>query len=254
MRNIKDLRKDPVNTIVALGDSCTWGYSVLEKEQCWVNRVTSMLELFQGQKIRLVNQGIGSNVLTPLCPSYEASSKPCGLERLEKDVLIHKPDLLFIGYGLNDSRAGTAPEVFQSEYQKLLDIVREQCPDTLIVLLNLYCMHECMYEGGEPDWNKSNHHVTAVYNGIIEQLAMDNACIFADIYASTAGVYWMVEEDHCHPSILGHQVIANKVFEAIVRNSSFAAATLPKESNIDNFMEKYGCGPDLPSGHAERIF
>jgi len=71
-----DLRSEPVKRIVALGEGTTWGFSVSEKGKCWVSQVARMLEEFQGSPIELLNQGIGSNVITPECPSYESSGKP----------------------------------------------------------------------------------------------------------------------------------------------------------------------------------
>ncbi len=65
-RRQKDMRAEPVKRVVALGESTTWGYSVSEKSLCWVNQVVQALGEFQGAPIELVNQGIGSNVLTPL--------------------------------------------------------------------------------------------------------------------------------------------------------------------------------------------
>lgn len=250
MERAKDLRAKTVSTMVTLGESTTWGYSVSDKSECWPNRVAAMIEAYQGQKVNLINQGIGSNVLTPLCPAYEFSAKPSALERLEGDVIVHKPDILFVSYGLNDARAGTPVEVFRSEYQKLIDMVRESCPDTLIVLLNMYYMHECMYsECYDQNWNNSNYNVTDVYNMVIAQLAADNGLILADIYSATAGVDWLVDQDHCHPNALGHQVIANKVFEAVAKNASFVAAGMPKEPNILRFVDQYENGPDIPSCH-----
>ena len=99
----RDRRSEPVRRIVALGESTTWGYSVSAKEKCWVNQVVSMLEAFQGSDIDLINQGIGSNVLTPDCPAYEFSVKPSALERVDGDLIAYHPDLVFLSYGLNDS-------------------------------------------------------------------------------------------------------------------------------------------------------
>ena len=91
----KDMRSEPVERIVALGESTTWGYSVSAKEKCWVNQVVLLLEEFQGAPIELINQGIGSNVLTPECPAYEFSAKPAALERVELgDRLWALPDEL----------------------------------------------------------------------------------------------------------------------------------------------------------------
>lgn len=246
MKRVTDLRNTPVKRIVALGESTTWGYSVSDKKDCWANRVVDMIEKCQGQEVEFINQGIGSNVLTPLCPAYEGSAKPSALERVEGDVIVYKPDLVFISYGLNDSRGGTPVEVFRKEYQKLIDMIKEGCGAT-IVLLNVYYMHESMYQCYDANWNYSDYNVTEVYNKVIEQLATDNNLILADIYSAMEGVDWIIDEDHCHPNYLGHLVVANKVFESIVRNASFVASGMPKEPNIMNFLNKYENGPDKPS-------
>lgn len=242
----KDRRSDPIKRIVAVGESSTWGYSASSKDKCWVNLVTSMLEEFQGSKIELINQGIGSNVLTPDCPSYVHSAKPSALERVDSDVIALNPDLVFISYGLNDSRGGTPVEVFRKAYQELIDRIRAKI-DPLIVVLNVYYMHEILYSQC-PGWEESNYEVTEVFNLVIQQLAEANNLILADIYSAQVGVDWMVDNDHCHPNDLGHRIIANKVFEAIARNCSFVAQTMPKQTLIGEFSGKYGNGPDRPSG------
>ena len=240
----RDLRPDPVKRIVALGESSTWGYSVSAKEKCWVNQVTNMLEEFQGSSIELINQGIGSNVITTECPSYEHSAKPAALERVDAELIAYNPDLVFLSYGLNDSRGGTQPEVFRRAYQGLIDRIKAKI-DPVIVLVNTYYMHEILYTNCE-HWEESNYDVTEVFNVIIRQLADANGLVHADIYAAEVGVDWIIDEDHCHPNDLGHRIIANRVFEAIVRNCSFPAFTMPKTTLISHFNETYGNGPDKP--------
>lgn len=239
----KDMRFEPVRRVIALGESTTWGYSVSSKEKCWVNQVVQMLIEFQGASIELINQGIGSNVITRECPSWSYSSGPSALERVEDEVIAHEPDLVFISYGLNDSRGGTLPEVFRRAYQELIDLIRAKI-DPLIVALNTYYMHEVLY--AYQNWDQSNYDVTDVFNLVIEQLAETNGLILADIYSAEVGVDWIIDEDHCHPNDLGHRIIANRVFEAITRNCSFVAATMPKETLIKEFAEAYGPGPERP--------
>jgi len=245
MKKAVDMRTEPIKTMIALGESTTWGYSVSDKSKCWVNRLAGMLQEYQGEAIRFINQGIGSNVLTTLCPAYEASAKPSALERLESEVLAHNPDLLILSYGLNDSRGGTSAEVFRVEYQKLIDIVKAGS-DALIVLVNVYYMHECTYTM-YPPWTHSDYNLAELYNLMIEQLAADNNLILADIYASEQGVDWFIDEDHCHPNDLGHHIIANKTFEAIARKASFVARTMPQKTLIMDFVDKYGNGPEIPA-------
>ena len=247
-RRQTDMRAEPVRRIVALGESTTWGYSASAKERCWVNQVAHMLQAFQGQEIELINQGIGSNVLTPECPSYPFSAKPAALERVDGDLIALEPDLVLLSYGLNDSRGGTPPEVFRRAYQELIDRIRARI-DPVIVLVNTYCMHEVLYTHCE-HWEESSYELTEVYNLVIEQLAEANGAILADIYAAEVGVDWIVDEDHCHANDLGHRLIANRVFEAIVRNCSFVACRMPKASLIRQFSSPYGNGPDRPSWSA----
>jgi lysophospholipase L1-like esterase len=240
-----DVRSEPVRRIVALGESTTWGYSVSKKEKCWVSQVARMLEEFQGSAIELINQGIGSNVLTPECPAYEFSAKPSALERADGDLIALAPDMVFLSYGLNDSRGGTPVAVFRRAYQELIDRIRAAL-DTTIVLVNTYYMHEVLYSHCE-HWEESDYELTEVFNLAIAQLAERNGLILADVYAAEVGVDWIVDEDHCHPNDLGHRLIANRVFEAIARSCSFVARRMPRETLIGEFSGKYGNGPDRAS-------
>ena len=126
LRRQDDMRSLPVTRIVALGESTTWGYSVSDKDKCWVSQVAGMLEEFQGAPIELINQGIGSNVITAECPAYEFSAKPSALERVDAELIAHDPDMVFLSYGLNDSRGGTSLEVFRRAYQELIDRIRAE--------------------------------------------------------------------------------------------------------------------------------
>lgn len=212
----KSLKNNSVRCVVAIGDSVTYGMSATTLEKCWVNRVVSMLEEYQGQPIEVKNQGVCSNILSIESPAYQRSARPCGLERLHKDVIAHNPDMVFFAYGLNDSRGGTPVDIFRRDYQDAIDCIRKQIAP-VIVILDLFYMHEAFYKECE-GWNESDYRVTETFNSVIREIAEENGLIFADVYSSLKGVDWAVCEDHCHPNDLGHQLIANKVFEAIMRN------------------------------------
>ena len=248
-----DMRSEPVTRIVALGESTTWGYCVSSKGKCWVSQVGRMLEEFQGAPIEVVNQGIGSNVLTRECPAYPHSAGACALERVDGDVIALNPDLVLLSYGLNDSRGGTTPEVFRRAYQELIDRIRAAI-DPVIVLVNTYYMRELLYEDENcPHWGESNYDITDVFNLVIEQIAEKNGLILADVYSAEVGADWIIDEDQGHGNDIGHRLIANRVFEAVVRNCSFVARQMPKETLIRWFANTYGNGPDRPSiAHEER--
>ena len=240
----EDKRAEPIKRIVALGESTTWGYSVTSKEKSWINQTVALIEEFQGQSIELINQGIGFNVLTPKCPGYPKSAKPSALERLNQDVLALDPDMIILSYGLNDSRGGISPEIFRQEYQKLIDQIRKKS-EAMIVILNVYYMHEVAYRIG---WDRSNYYITEKFNKVIAELAKKNDLILANVWEAEKGVDWLVDDDHVHPNDLGHRIIAHRVFEAIVRNCSFVSRTLPQESQFRPFITKYGNGPERPGG------
>lgn len=207
---LKDIQK-----IVTFGDSVTFGLAAASQDKCWASLVTSMLEKFKGSPIELLNQGISASILSKETPAYQYAVNPCGLERLKPDVIDEKPDLLIIAYGLNDSRGGTSPRVFRRDYQRMIDEIRSEI-NPMIVAVNLYYMHEEFY--GYENWDQSNYEITDEFNLIIRQLAEKNGLVYADVYGAQSGVDWAVSEDHCHPNDLGHMLIANRIFEAIVRN------------------------------------
>lgn len=208
-----------IGRIVAFGDSVTFGSSATAKEKCFASLTASMLETFSGRPVELINRGVCASILCRETPAYEYAANPCGLERLREDVIALKPDLVLIGYGLNDSRGGTSPEVFRRDYQRMIDEIREET-DAEIVTLSLYYMHSEFYRGCE-HWDHSDYEITEEYNLIIRQLAEKNDLIYADVYAAQSGVDWAVSGDHCHPNDLGHMLIANRIFEAIARNCRF---------------------------------
>lgn len=205
-----------IHKIVAIGDSITYGMSASSQEMCWASLVTSMLEELIGHPMKLVNKGICANILSVDSPAYSFSEGPSGLERFRKDIIEEKPDLVFIAYGLNDSRGGTSAQTFRKDYQEMLSEIRKEI-SPIIVVLNLFYMHEITYHMDDV-WNHSDYEITEEFNLIIQQLAKKNNLILADVYSAQKGVDWSVCDDHCHPNDLGHRLIANRVFEAIVHN------------------------------------
>ncbi len=210
-----DFSMKQARKVVALGDSVTYGMSATSQDRCWASRVTKMLEEFCGHPLILENMGIPGNILSVDTPAYAAAAKPAGLERLQQDVIDRKPDILLIAYGLNDSRGGTEPRIFRRDYQKMIDAIQAQI-HPLIVCLNLYYMHGQMYKNCA-FWEESDYDITEEFNLIIRQLARKNGLLYADVYAAQQGVDWAVCPDHCHPNDLGHLLIANRVFETVVR-------------------------------------
>ena len=120
----KDRKKDPFKKMVALGASITSGASATASNLCWVSLLAELINQFQDQKMEFLNKGIGGNVISPNSASYEASGQPSALERVERDVIEEKPDLVVISYGLNDMRCGTPIEQFKKDMSTLISKIQ----------------------------------------------------------------------------------------------------------------------------------
>jgi len=95
--NARDAEQRPV-TIVAFGDSVTQGvteHRCLEGSRVYHRLLQERLEaFFPTATFQTINAGVAGN------------SAMQGLERLERDVLGHAPDLVLIAFGLNDALEG----------------------------------------------------------------------------------------------------------------------------------------------------
>ncbi len=103
----RDYCSKPFKIGVALGESTTAGGTRPSRELTWVSRLADMINESQLEPMQMINSGIGANLISRRSPSYEQSGKPSALERYQKHVIDHHPDLVLISYGLNDARGGT---------------------------------------------------------------------------------------------------------------------------------------------------
>lgn len=101
------LRNHPALTIALLGDSVTQGcfecytdrkgdlQTVFDYESSYGNRLKGMLNtLYPCVPFHVINAGISGD------------NAQGGLKRLERDVLSFRPDLVIVGFALNDSLSG----------------------------------------------------------------------------------------------------------------------------------------------------
>ncbi len=102
-----DLYGEKSPTIAFLGDSVTQGCfelytktngdmeTVFDRSSTYAQYLSDILaQLFPNVPVNIVNAGISGD------------RAPSGADRLERDVLVHRPDLTVVCYGLNDSTWG----------------------------------------------------------------------------------------------------------------------------------------------------
>ena len=249
----RDWHSDEFKKMVALGESTTAGGWSSSRERCWASRLAALISDVQSQPVKLVNVGIGANVISTRSPCYEHSGKPAATKRLDKHVIAHDPDLLIISYGLNDARGGTPLELFAEEMESIIAQVREQC-QPLIVLPGPYFMTD--FQLGAPEYGHGSLEIFHAFNDRIRQVAEAKGCLFVDLLSSYEGAEWMVHKDGCHANDVGHLVVANRVFEVLARNcSGLARHTKEMEDQIPPWRDEstlsadYGYALGKPNPH-----
>jgi lysophospholipase L1-like esterase len=246
----RDWKAEEFEILVTLGESTTAGGWSSSRERCWASRLAALISDVQSRPVRLVNSGIGANVISVSSPAYEHSGKPAASERLGMHVLAHRPDLLVISYGLNDARGGTPTSLFASELELLVDDVRSACAP-LIVLAGPYFMTDFTV-GGER-WSHADIDLFEEFNRVVAAVAEDRACLFVDLLAGYDRTPWLIHHDGVHANDLGHLVVANRIFEKLVQCCSGLALhtralerTAPRWRDESTLSADYGHRPFQP--------
>ncbi len=248
-----DWHSEEFKVLVTLGESTTAGGWSSSRERCWASRLAALISDVQSHPVKLVNSGIGANVISTRSPCYEYSGKPAATERLDKHVIAHNPDLLVVSYGLNDGRGGTPLDLFAEEMEGIIDYVRGRC-SPLIVLLGPYFQTD--FELGAPHFGHGSLEICRAYNDRTAHLARSTDCLFVDLLAAYDEAEWMVHGDGCHANDLGHLVVANEIFKVLAQNcSGLAKHTKEMEKHIPAWRDEstlaadYGYALGQPTPH-----
>jgi lysophospholipase L1-like esterase len=219
MNDKRDWYAKEFTKLVTLGESTTAGMCASTPDRCWAQRLADTINEQQRVPVQLVNSGIGANVISTKSREYEHSAKPAASERLDGDVIAHKPDLLVIAYGLNDARCATPLDLFCDEMRSLVDRVRAVI-QPLIVLPGPYYMTDFTETNGGPRWAQGSLESFYQFNVGIEQVAAEKDCLYVNLLESYRQADWMIHFDGCHANDLGHRIVANKIFELLASNCS----------------------------------
>ncbi len=215
----RDLRSQPFRVAVAFGESTTAGGSATAPERSWVSRLADLINESQSGPVRMINSGLGANVVSPRSPAYDHSGRPSAMERYDRHVVSHGPDLVLVSFGLNDARGGTRLDPFLEDLAEIVRAIGQET-DALIVILSTYFM--TAFDRYVP-YDRAGLEVLTLYNDGLEQLAAACGALYADVFASQDASPWMIDADGVHANDLGHLVIANRVFEVLAQHCSCLA-------------------------------
>ena len=243
-----DLRSDPVRRMVVMGESNAYGMSAGDPLNEWVQALAFLIRRFQDGPLRVFNNSIPANVISPDAPGYAAGhvygTAPSAWERFEEDMIAYEPDLAVYAYGLNDSRCGHTLDSFLRAFRHIVSQTRERLPEALTVLVGPYwnlqydaetwAKHPARKRQGK--FNLPGDELVLAYNQAIAGLAEEYDAVFADVYSATEGAPWLLNDDTCHFNDVGQWLIGQTVFAALARHCSFVGAKSVRDAREAGFQ------------------
>ena len=125
-------------TIAFLGDSVTQGCFEIYRKFDSIETVFEQhhaYSKFVGDILRMLYPNVPINILNA---GKSGDRAPSGLQRLEKDVLRHEPDLVVVCYGLNDCRRQeNSVEEYTSALAKIFAAVQESGSELIFMTPNM---------------------------------------------------------------------------------------------------------------------
>ena len=229
-----DLRSKPVQRLVVMGESNAYGMAAGDPSNEWVQNLANLIRRFQDSPLRVFNNAIPSNVISPAAPGYNPdraySTAPSAIERYENDMISYRPDLAVYAYGLNDSRCGHPLNSFMQAYREIVVNTIKKLPDALTVLVGPYWNVQYNAQAWEDPkyaklkvgkFNLPGDALVTSYNKAIAAMASETGALFIDLYSLLEGAMWLLNADACHFNDVGQSLIGMKVFLEVAARCSF---------------------------------
>ncbi|WP_161601650.1 SGNH/GDSL hydrolase family protein [Paenibacillus luteus] len=185
-QRLKDKSENPgARTViyVAIGDSVTQGClgpNEIEHEQVYHELLRRRVEKhYPEANFNVINSGVGGD-------TAEQSRT-----RWERDVLLYKPDLVTICFGLNDCHRGEAGiETYITAIGDLINRIRMETEAEILILSTIMMLKKDnpnvpdLYQAMVPDFIHLYEEGTLLkYNHALRSYAADHAIPLLDVYA-----------------------------------------------------------------------
>jgi lysophospholipase L1-like esterase len=195
---LKKLKSGKPVRIVAFGDSITAGGDATRPEWIFWRRWADHLQRkYPRARVTAVNGATGGD------------STVQGLQRLQAKVIEAEPDLVLIGFGMNDHNVSGVPiPQFERNLKEMISRVRSQA-GAEIVLFSAFPPN--------PKWKFGSHRMPA-YAAATEKVAREAACAFADVFNNWQNLAARKKPEDLlgnninHPNDFGHGIYF-RVFE-----------------------------------------
>ncbi len=190
---------DKLMTIVCLGDSVTGVYYHTGGRRAYPEMLeVAIKQAIPKANIKVINAGISGH------------STNNGIERLEGDVLKHKPDLVTISFGLNDMT-----RLSEDQYRKNLETLVASChaANAQVVLCT---PNSVITTGGRPIEKLKRYcdviHATAKS---LKLVVCDQFAAGESLRVKDAWAFRCTLSDEIHPNMDGHKLMAEELCRTI---------------------------------------
>jgi len=200
-------------TIVMFGDSITHtGSGEVPAKQHWPVLLQQWLGR-DGHDVRVINSGVGGHTTEQ------------GLARIDRDVLAHRPDVVFVEFGFNDNHVvpgADGPRVGFDDYvanlRKIVTLTQQVTHAKVVLIANHPTTAEEENPAGSGKYKEKPQH----YNRGVRRVAKEMGLLVCDLHAAFADREHPLEElviaDGLHLSAEGARRYAEVVYDFIVKN------------------------------------
>lgn len=165
-RKQKNNSDHPGVTIAFLGDSVTQGcFEVYRKDAQTIETVFDQAYGYHHQLAHLLSILYPSVPVNIINSGISGGKAPHGLQRLERDVLRHAPDLVVVCFGLNDAMAGMeAVGCYLDALEKIILCLQDKKVETIFMTPNMMCTR-VDHSISDPLLREAAEDASAVQNG-----------------------------------------------------------------------------------------
>ncbi len=189
----QNLSLNPAVTVALLGDSVTQGcFECFVKEDGNVDTVFDT-ESSYGSKLKRLLNGLYPTVQFNLINAgISGDSAKGGLKRLERDVLSFHPDLVVVGFALNDAALMGQNGVgdYKTTMDEILRRIAETGAESIVLTPNAMCTEisphlteKSLLKLAKNFAKLQNDGVLDVYAEAAREVAMQNGAVVCDVYA-----------------------------------------------------------------------
>ncbi len=215
-------RANATEKIVFLGDSITDGHT-------YPQLVAQALKQAKIQVPTIVNAGIGGDTAAGM------------LKRLDRDVFIHKPTLMTLSVGINDSGRVSVAD-FERDVTAIAGAVTQRGIKLIVLTTSI-----------QGQGREKNAQRALEYDQVLRKVAAAHHAPLADVKALMSAARdqgaSLLEEDQVHPNFEGQRLIARAVLDAL----GHAKVEVPRKQEIALMPGVIADWKIRPLGEKEKI-